>query len=63
MWNGHHQDCIAYPSINDAVGIRLQQMLAMPLVAERPSIGSLEDLRQRSLYGFLEPRCRTLTSG
>jgi hypothetical protein len=54
---------IIHEPIHNTVGVPPQEVLAMSPIAERPSIGSLNDGRERSLNGFLKPFCRAFASG
>jgi hypothetical protein len=59
----HNHNGIIHEPIHDAVGVLPQEVLAMSPIAEWPSIGSLDDVIERSLNGFLKPFCRAFASG
>ena len=61
--NGHDQYGIACQSIHQTEWIAFQQVLAMAVVAQGPSIRSFYDLRDRWFNGLLKPLCCTFTSG
>jgi hypothetical protein len=56
--NCYNHNGVIHEPIHDAVGILPQEVLAMPSVAEWPSLGSLDDVIESSLNRFLEPFCR-----
>ena len=60
--NCYNHNGVMHQPIHDAVGILSQKVLAMPSVAEWPSLGSLNDVIERSLNRFLEPFCRAFAS-
>lgn len=61
--DGRNHNGIIHEPIHNTVGIPPQQVLAMSPIAERPSIGSLDDVSEGSLNGFLKSFCRAFASG
>jgi len=59
----HNHNGIIDEPIHNTVGVPPQEVLAMSPIAERPSSGSLEDVIERSLNGFLKSFCRAFASG